>query len=223
MPTPARISACLTTAGATGFSTAVDPVCSITSLSRICSRPDGIVQEVRFALGEGRDLFQIRAVDVLPQPDRGNGDLVLRRLPGERHAVAFLGNAVGQQHDVLVDGIRGQDLAVSFGERRGDLRAAVGRDAGHQAFDRRAIVGALRIGTVHWNELSKMSTPTRSMGRRFSITPIEARRASSIFLPSMDDDLSMMSTTQVPSGERGGASLAGSARSTGSSTVLFST
>ena len=72
---------------------------------------------------------------------------------------------------------------------------------------------ALRIGTAHWNELSKMSTPTVSIGRRFSITPIAARRASSIFLPSIEDDLSMMSTTQVPSGERGGASLAGSARS----------
>ena len=41
MPTPARISACFTTTGATGFSTAVDPVCSMTSFSRICSSPAG--------------------------------------------------------------------------------------------------------------------------------------------------------------------------------------
>ena len=34
-----------------------------------------------------------------------------------------------------------------------------------------------------------------------------ARRANSILRPSIDDDLSMISTTHVPSGERGGASL----------------
>ncbi len=74
---------------------------------------------------------------------------------------------------------------------------------------------ALRIGTAHWNELSKISTPTESMGRRFSTTPMAARRASSILRPSMEDDLSMISTTAVPSGERGGASLAGRVRSSG--------
>ena len=76
---------------------------------------------------------------------------------------------------------------------------------------------ALRIGTAHWKELSKISTPTESMARRFSTTPMAASLASSIFLPSIDDDLSMMSTTAVPSGVRGGASLAGSARSSGTS------
>ena len=39
--------------------------------------------------------------------------------------------------------------------------------------------------------------------------------------PSMEDDLSMISTTAVPSGERGGASLAGSVRSSGSSSWSF--
>ena len=82
---------------------------------------------------------------------------------------------------------------------------------------------ALRSGTAHWNELSKMSTPTGSMGRRFSTTPMAASRASSIFLPSMDEDLSMISTTAVPSGERGGASLAGRVRSSASSSSFFST
>lgn len=76
---------------------------------------------------------------------------------------------------------------------------------------------ARRRFTAHWNELSKMSTPTESMGRRFSTTPMAARRANSILRPSMDDDLSMMSTTAVPSGDRGGASFAGSERSSASS------
>ena len=80
---------------------------------------------------------------------------------------------------------------------------------------------AFRIGTAHWNELSKMRTPTLSIGRRFSTTPIAARRASSILRPSIDDDLSMISTTAVPSGDRGGASLAGSDRSSGSSSRPF--
>ena len=81
---------------------------------------------------------------------------------------------------------------------------------------------ARRSGTDHWKELSKISTPTWSMGRRFSTTPMAAWRASSIFLPSMEDDLSMMSTTAVPSGVRGGASLAGRVRSSASSS-FFST
>ena len=52
------------------------------------------------------------------------------------------------------------------------------------------------------------------------MTPIADRRASSILRPSMEDDLSMIRTTHVPSGDRGGASLAGSVRSIASSTFL---
>ena len=80
---------------------------------------------------------------------------------------------------------------------------------------------ALRMGTAHWNELSKISTPTESIGRRFSTTPIAAMRASSILRPSMDEDLSMINTTAVPSGERGGASFAGKLRSSASSGLPF--
>src|SRR5260370_6455474 len=72
---------------------------------------------------------------------------------------------------------------------------------------------ALRMGTAHWKELSKIKTPTVSIGRRLSTTPMAASRASSIFLPSIEDDLSMISTTAVPSGDRGGATLAGGERS----------
>ncbi len=98
-----------------------------------------IVQKVGSALGKGGDLFEVGAVDVLPQPDRRDGDLVLRRLAGERHAVALLGNTVRQQHNVFVDRVRGHDSLVSFRESGGDLRASVGRDTGHQALDGRAI------------------------------------------------------------------------------------
>ena len=49
-----------------------------------------------------------------------------------------------------------------------------------------------------------------------------ASRASSIFLPSIEDDLSMIRITAVPSGDRGGASFAGKVRSRASSTFLES-
>ena len=99
-------------------------------------QPRRIVQEIRFALRHRRHLLQERAIHVLPQPDRRNRDVVGQRLARQRHAVAFFGNAVGQQHDVLVDrGLR-QNLLVRLGERRRDLRAAVGRDAGDQPLDR---------------------------------------------------------------------------------------
>ena len=65
-------------------------------------------------------------------------------------------------------------------------------------------------GAAHSKELSNASTPTLSMGRRLSTTPRADCRASCIFLPSIDDDLSTTRTTAVPSGVRGGASIAGS-------------
>src|SRR5438270_11207954 len=66
MPTPERISACLTTTGATGFSTAVDPVCSITSLSRICSRPEGSFRKCDLPfLNDPSGLEQILLKDVM--------------------------------------------------------------------------------------------------------------------------------------------------------------
>ena len=123
------------------FSTAVLPVCSSTSRSRICSRPGGVVQEIRFALRRGGHLFQKRAVDVLAQPDRGDGHVVGQGFARQRHAVALFGDAVGEQHDVLVDGGLRQDLLVGFGERGSDLRAAIGRDAGDQPLDGGAVVG----------------------------------------------------------------------------------
>ena len=139
MPTPSRISACLTTFGVIAFSTAVEPVCSSTSRSRICSRPEGSFRKYDLPSAIRRHLLQKRAIHVLPQPDRGDGDVVGQRFLGERHAVAFFGNAVGQQHDVLVDRRLRQDALVRLGERRRDLRAAIRRDAGDQPLDGGAI------------------------------------------------------------------------------------
>ena len=101
----------------------------------------GVVQKIRFAQRERGHLFEITAVDVLAQSYRGNGDLPRLRFAGERHAVALFGDAVREQHDVLVDGVHGQDAAVRFLERRRDLRAAVRRDAGHHTFDQAALFG----------------------------------------------------------------------------------
>ena len=57
-------------------------------------------------------------------------------------AVAFFGNSVGQQHDVLVSRLRRQHALEGFGQRRRDLRAAVRADARDQPLDQRAIFGA---------------------------------------------------------------------------------
>ena len=67
-----------------------------------------------------------------------------------------------------------------------------------------------RSGAAHSKELSKASTPTLSILRRFSTTPSADCLASCIFLPSMEEDLSTTNTTAVPSGVRGGARVAGS-------------
>ena len=67
-----------------------------------------------------------------------------------------------------------------------------------------------------------MRTPTQSMGRRLSMTPMAAKRASSILLPSIEDDLSTIRTTQVPSGERGGASFGGQGALQGVVAAFFS-
>ena len=58
--------------------------------------------------GELRDLFEERAVDVLPQADGRDGDAVVDGLLGEGHAVALFGDAIGEQHDVFVDRVHGR-------------------------------------------------------------------------------------------------------------------
>ena len=140
----------------------------------------------------------------------------------ERHAVALFGDAVGQQHDVLVRSRScGRILLIRLGQRGRDLRAAIGRDAGDQPLDGSAIVRLAHRhrpleGVVEDQHADLIDGPQilhhadGGQARQFDL------------LPSMDDDLSMISTTAVPSGERGGASLAGSVRSSASSGCLSS-
>ncbi len=69
----------------------------------------GLIQEVRLAFGELGDVFEVGAVDVLPETDGGDGDAVGGGFAGEREAVAFLRDAIGEQHDVLVGGVYADD------------------------------------------------------------------------------------------------------------------
>jgi len=91
MPTPSRISACFAIFGVNCFSTAVRAGVLLDIAQQNLGQAGRVVQEVRFAIGTGRHLFQKRAVHVLPQADGGNGDVVGERRLGELEAVAFLG------------------------------------------------------------------------------------------------------------------------------------
>ena len=125
-------------------------------------------------LRRDRDLFEISPVHVLPQADGRNGDAVVGGVLRQAEAVAFFRNTVRQQHDVFVSGVDRQNLAVGFGQRGRDLRAAIRHDAADFALDQRPCCRRVRIGTSHMKELSKISTPTRSSGLRFSTTPMAA-------------------------------------------------
>src|SRR5262249_26155831 len=70
-----------------------------------------------------------------------DGDVVVERFLGELHAVAFFADTVGEQHDVLVNGLLRQDALVGLSEGGRDLGTAIGRDAADQLLDRRAIFG----------------------------------------------------------------------------------
>ena len=57
-------------------------------------------------------------------------------------AVALFGDAVGEQHDVLERGVRGQHFAISLRQRGRDLRAAIGGDSGNQTLDEDLVFSA---------------------------------------------------------------------------------
>ncbi len=120
----------------------MEPVCSITSLSTICSRPAGSFRKYDFPSGNRSDLFEIRAVHVLAQADGGDGHVLRGRFLGQIETVAFFGDAVGEQHDVLERGVRGQHFAIRLRQRGRDLRAAIRDDSRDQALDQDLVFGA---------------------------------------------------------------------------------
>src|SRR4051794_6821519 len=65
-----------------------------------------------------------------------------RSLFRELETVPFLGDAVRQQNNMLVCGMRVDYAPIRLIERRSNLRTAIGSDAGDEAFDQRLVLSA---------------------------------------------------------------------------------
>ena len=99
----------------------------------------GVVEEIRFAFGGRGHFFEEGAVDVLPEAHCRDGHVIVDGFLGEGHAVALFADAVGEQHDVLVDSRLRQDARVGLGESGRNLGTAIGGDSGNEALDGGAI------------------------------------------------------------------------------------
>ena len=141
MPTPSRISACLTTLAVIAFSTAVTPVCSSTSRSRICSRPEGSFRKYDLPSALEATFSRKARFTSCPRPTvemvtwLACASLVSVMLSPSSEIPSVSSTMC------LYMAVCGTNALVGLGQRGRDLGAAIGRDAGDQLLDGGAILG----------------------------------------------------------------------------------